>query len=407
MEFKKKTLENGLTVIGEVNPAAQSAAIGFFVKTGARDETDGINGVSHFLEHMLFKGTDKLSASEVNEAFDRTGAKFNAFTSEENTVYYAAVLPEYFSDVARLWCQLMRPSLRDDDFNLEKNVIKEEIAMYKDLPQFDVIEKCRSLHFAEHPCGKSVLGSNESIDALKAEQMREYFNTRYAPNNISVGCSGNFDFDRLCELVQKICGEWEPREVNRPTTFFGGTKEKCRQVNSVLSREHICLMSPAISFQDKRSYAGSLLAMIAGDDVGSRFFWAIVDTALAETATMHCDAMDGIGTFYSYIRTDPESAGQVMEKVEEIFASLAKDGVTDEELQTAKNKVLSTLTIKNEVPMGRLLDLGFNWTYLKEYHTVDEEVERIKAVSCNDIAELIAELTPEKFTRLSIGPGQP
>ncbi|MHC4745208.1 MAG: M16 family metallopeptidase, partial [Planctomycetota bacterium] len=120
MEFKKKVLDNGLHVIGELNKSAKSAAVAFCVKTGSRDETTEINGVSHYLEHMLFKGTDKLSALEVNEAFDRTGAQFNAFTSEENTVFYAAMLPEYLGEVTELWIELMRPALRDDDFDMEK-----------------------------------------------------------------------------------------------------------------------------------------------------------------------------------------------------------------------------------------------------------------------------------------------
>ncbi len=150
MEFKKEQLDNGLCLIGEINKSAKSAAVGFFVKTGSRDETEQINGVSHYLEHMLFKGTEKLSALEVNKAFDRTGAQFNAFTSEENTVFYAAVLPEYLVEVTELWITLMRPALRNEDFNIEKSVIKEEIAMYMDMPSFDVMDRCRRLHFV---CG--------------------------------------------------------------------------------------------------------------------------------------------------------------------------------------------------------------------------------------------------------------
>ena len=157
MEFKKKKLANGLSLIGEINKSAKSAAVGFFVRTGSRDESKQINGVSHFLEHMLFKGTEKLSAFEVNKAFDRTGAQFNATTGEENTVFYAAVLAEYLIEVTELWAKLMRPALRDEDFNIEKNVIKEEIAMYKDLPSFDVMDRCRNLHFDGHPCSKSAL----------------------------------------------------------------------------------------------------------------------------------------------------------------------------------------------------------------------------------------------------------
>ena len=208
MRFEQKKLSNGLVLIGEINPAAKSSAVGFFVRTGSRDETPEINGVSHFLEHMLFKGTRSLSPQEVNEAFDRRGAQFNAFTSEENTVYYASVLPEYLEDITELWGELMRPALRDDDFDMEKNVIKEEIAMYEDTPTFDVIDRCRTLHYAAHPCGNSVLGTVASIDAMTAEHMRQYFAKRYAPDNIVVACSGNFDWDRFCATVEGRCGFW-------------------------------------------------------------------------------------------------------------------------------------------------------------------------------------------------------
>ncbi len=205
MEFKTKKLANGLVIIGELNESAKSSAVGFFVRTGSRDENAQINGVSHFLEHMLFKGTEKLDSFEVNQAFDNTGAQFNAFTSEESTVFYAAVLPEYLAEITELWAHLMRPALREDDFNIEKNVIKEEIAMYKDLPSFDIIDRCRSLYFNGHPCGNSVLGSEESIDALSAGQMREYFQRRYAPNNIILACTGKFDWDEICCLAEKSC----------------------------------------------------------------------------------------------------------------------------------------------------------------------------------------------------------
>src|SRR4030042_5357925 len=179
IEFKIHKLTNELTVIGEVNKSSKSAAVGFFVRTGARDEDLKINGVSHFLEHMVFKGTERLSPFAVNEAFDRTGAQYNAFTSEENTVFYAAVLPEYLAEITKLWIEMMRPALRTEDFNIEKNVIKEEIAMYKDQPNYDVLDRCRALYFGGHPCGHSVLGTGENIEAMTAEQMREYFSNRY------------------------------------------------------------------------------------------------------------------------------------------------------------------------------------------------------------------------------------
>ena len=404
MEFKSEKLENGLVIIGEINKSAKSAAVGFFVKTGSRDETEQINGVSHFLEHMLFKGTEKLSALEVNEAFDGTGAQFNAFTSEENTVYYAAVLPEYLAEVTELWGQLMRPALRDEDFNLEKNVIKEEIAMYKDMPSFDVMDRCRTLHFGEHPCGNSVLGSEESIDNLAAEQMRDYFTRRYAPNNIVLACAGNFDWDQICTIATNSCSGWQKQTIGRELQHSDGSKKKERLEKANLAREHICLMSAGVSAQDPKRYAAALLGMIVGDDVGSRFFWELVDKALAEAASMQFGAMDGTGAFCSYIRCSSENVTTVLDTVRSIFDGLAKDGITEDELRKAKNKILSALVIKNELPMGRLVDLGFNWTYLQQYRTIEEEVSAIKAVTVDDVNSLIEQFKPGDFTELSLGP---
>ena len=404
MKFRNTTLSNGLTIVGEINKSAQSAAVGFFVRTGSRDETSEISGATHFLEHMMFKGTDKLSAGEVNEAFDRLGAKYNAFTSEENTVYYAAVLPEYLLEVTDLWAQLMRPALREDDFNIEKNVIKEEIAMYKDLPQFDVMDRCKMLHFKDHPCGHTVLGTNESITALTAEQMRNYFANRYAPNNMVLACCGNFDFDAICSLVDTKCGPWQPSKAERDLSFYAGSKDKRREEKANLVREHICLMSPAVSMQDERRFATSLLAMIVGNYTGSRYFWALVDPAIAETAVMQFESMDGIGAMYSYICCGSENTSKVIDILNDIFKNLSDEGVSEDELQKAKNKVLSALTIKCEQPMDRLTNLGFNWVYLTQYRSMADDIEAVKAVTVDDVNAIISEFNPGDFTRLSIGP---
>ena len=405
MEFKKKELSNGLTIVGEVNKSAKSAAVGFFVKTGSRDESDEINGVSHFLEHMLFKGTEKLSALEVNEAFDRTGAQFNAFTSEENTVFYAATLPEYLIEVTGLWIDLMRPKLRDEDFNIEKNVIKEEIAMYKDLPSFDVMDRCRHLYFDGDRCGNSILGSEESIDNLTSEQMRNYFSNRYAPNNMVLACVGNFDWDQICSQAEPSCSKWEKQQISRELKHSAGSG-KCERIEKQnLNREHICLMSSSVPAQDQRRFAAVLLSAIIGDDVGSRYFWELVDKALAETATMQFGAMDGTGVFYSYIQCSNENSAKVLDIVRGIFQSVGKDGVSENELKKAKNKILSALVIKNELPMGRLIDLGFNWTYLKQYRTITDDINAIRAVTIDDIHSLIEEFNPCNFTQLSLGPG--
>ena len=404
MKFKSKRLSNGLNIIGEINEDAKSAAVGFFVKTGSRDETMDINGVSHFLEHMLFKGTDKLSAFEVNEAFDRTGAQFNAFTNEEMTVFYAAVLPEYLAEITELWAHLMRPSLRDDDFDMEKNVIKEEIAMYQDLPNFEVMDQCRSLHFEGHPCGHSVLGTPASIDNLTSTQMRNYFNNRYAPNNMLLSVVGNFDWDSIAELAEKLCGQWQQQPVKREVTPFAGTFKKNRAQKANLVSEHICMMSAGVSFQDERRFAAYILASVIGDVYGSRYFWELIDNAVAQNAVMQYGAMDGTGALYSYFQCGKENVDKVLNIVNSIFKDITDSGITEDELTKARNKILSSLVIKNELPMGRLVDLGFNWVYNNQYITIKDEIDAVKKVTIADIKALIADIKPSLYTQFSVGP---
>jgi predicted Zn-dependent peptidase len=278
--------------------------------------------------------------------------------------------------------------------------------MYKDLPSFDVMDRCRTLHFDSHPCGNSVLGSEESIDILTAEQMRGYFTGRYAPNNMVLACAGNFDWDQIFSLAENSCSKWLEQTAERKLEHCNGSKKRKRVEKANLSREHICLMSAGVAAQDPRRFAASILGTIVGDDVGSRFFWELVDKALAEAATMQFGAMDGTGTFYSYIRCSSENAAKVLDTVKSIFDSLAKNGITEDELTKAKNKILSALVIKNELPMGRLVDLGFNWIYLQQYRTIEDDVSAIKAVTIDDVNSLIEQFNPGDFTQLSIGPAQ-
>src|SRR5437667_1726056 len=186
MTFHSQPLENGLHIIGETSPSARSVALGFFVRTGARDETPEVSGVTHFLEHMVFKGTPRRTALEVNSDFDRIGAQYNAFTSEENTVFYAAILPEYLPQAVDILADILRPSLRGEDFDMEKNVIIEEIGMYEDQPMWSAYDRAKRVYFADHPLGNSILGTPESIRALTREQMHAYFQGRYVAPNITV-----------------------------------------------------------------------------------------------------------------------------------------------------------------------------------------------------------------------------
>src|SRR3984893_3210290 len=197
MPFHSHVLKNGLRIIAETSPSARSTAVGFFVRTGARDESSDVSGVSHFLEHMVFKGTPHRTALDVNRDFDRIGAHSIAFTSQENTVFYAAILPEYLPQAVDILSDILRPSLRVEDFDMEKNVIIEEIGMYEDQPMWSAYDRAKRGYFADHPLGNSILGTPESIRALARDQMHGYFQRRYVAPNITVAAAGNYDWKDL------------------------------------------------------------------------------------------------------------------------------------------------------------------------------------------------------------------
>src|SRR5690625_323118 len=249
-EFLRTVLPNGLTIIAERNMEASSFAAGWFVNTGSRDEKPRLAGVSHFLEHMMFKGTERRSASDINREFDELGATYNAYTSEERTVYYGAVLPEAQEPLLDLLTDMMRPALRQADFDIEKNVILEEIAMYEDSPLHRLFDRSGPLFHAGHPLGNSVLGTSESISALTCGQMDDYFRQRYAPDNLVLAVAGSFDWEEITGQVERLTAAWEPSATEREYGAFTPASGFVTETDPRLFRTHISLHAPGVSAQD-------------------------------------------------------------------------------------------------------------------------------------------------------------
>ena len=404
MEFNNTTLSNGLTVIAEVNPSAKSMAAGFFAKTGSRDETDEIAGVSHFLEHMMFKGTDRRDALEVNLEFDELGASYNAFTSEENTVYFAGVLPEFQTAMLDLLSDLLRPALRQEDFDMEKGVILEEIARYEDQPTFKMYERLMASHFRGHPLARNVLGTPDSVTALKRDDMRQYFDRRYSPGNVTLIGVGNIDWDAFVAKADETCSPWKPFDVDRTLTPCAGAGVRTTITDPKVNREHIGIMSPAPSAQDESRFAAQLLSTIVGDSTGSRLYYALIDPAIADEAHTAYDMLDGTGGFLTFISTDPQRGREALEIAIGEFAKVMDSGFSDSELQAAKNKIASAATLKGELPMGRLTAVGFDWVYRREYMPLARQIEILFSVTPDDVMAVAREFDLSKVTVLALGP---
>lgn len=404
MEFHDARLENGLQIVAELNPNVYSVAAGFFVGTGSRDESADISGVSHFLEHMAFKGNETYSADDVNRIFDEVGARYNASTSEEVTLFYAAVLPEYLPRTFELLAGLIRPSLRQDDFGMEKKVILEEIGMYEDQPSFTAYEQMMQTYFTGHPLGQIILGTPESVGALTCEQMRQYHREHYRAGNITLAVAGNVEWSEVLGLAERWCSDWSAGCFDRSRTEAvpaGGTTIITRAAGV---QEHVMQMAPAPPADSRLRFAAELLAVAVGDDSGSRLFWELVDPGHAEVAELGYNEYDGSGGWMTYLSCLPEETPANLERIRMLYDDVNAGGLTVEELEQAKNKVSSRIVLRGERPMGRLSSLGGNWVYRQEYRSIEDDLKTVRSITAAGIRELLEACPLGQLTTAAVGP---
>jgi predicted Zn-dependent peptidase len=404
MQFRTAVLDNGLEIVAECNDAAYSMALGFLVRTGARDETDELAGVSHFLEHMAFKGTPTRSADDVNREFDEMGAQANASTSEENTFFYAAVLPENQHRALALLADILRPSLRQDDFDTEKRVIVEEIRMYEDQPPFGADDKCRAAFFGAHPLGRSVLGTVQSIEALHAEQMREYHARRYRPGNVVLAAAGRVDFDALVADARHACGAWEPGEAPRevePAVPHPGFQfiEK-----AAATQQYALQLALGPAAADRDRFAAHLVSAVLGDHTGSRLYWELVDPGLADSAELSYAEYEGAGAFMTYMSCAPGQADENLRIIGDLYQQAEAEGIEAAELEQAKNKIRSRIVLSSERPRLRLYTVGLDWMYRREYRSVEQDLDTVAALALDDLTAVLARYPLTRNITLTIGP---
>ncbi len=400
MEFKEVTLKNGLRIVSEYRPSAVSVAIGFLVKAGARDETEEVSGVSHFLEHMMFKGTEKRTALDITYEMGAIGAQANAFTSEESTVYYMAVLPEYFEKAFDLLSDMLRSSIDAQEFIVEKKVILEEIALYQDRPTYMLLENSLSKFFHDHSAGNSVLGTLESISALSRDQMYSYFKSKYSPSNMVLSVAGNFSHDHLIEMAEKFCGHWDDVKVERKYPEYKKNTHSSVMTKADLQRAHVMLLSQGPDMAHPYRREADVLTTVLGDSSGSKLYWELVNSGLCDGVSLESEQMDGVGIMYSYASTTKENLDRVVEIVRKIISNPLD--FSDEDLERSITKTATRVILQGESTMKRMMSIGFDWLYMNEYVPLQVELERLKLVSRSRIEELVKEfdLIPTHEVRL-------
>ncbi|HJT58806.1 MAG TPA: pitrilysin family protein [Ktedonobacteraceae bacterium] len=405
--FHTHQLVNGLQIVAQPMPDFESVAVSYYVQTGSRDEPDpAIAGVSHFLEHMVFKGTEHLDWQQITLEFNKIGAELNAFTSHESTVFFARVLGEYLDRAFELLTDMMYPRLHESDFETEKEVIVNEIARSEDQPYNLAVRRLVQTYFGEHPLGHDVLGTRDSIRGMHIEHMRNYWKQRYAANNLIVAVAGNFDWNHFVQLVEQRCGNWRTGESGRSVEPY----EPAHAINDVivdtkLKQQIMILAMPSVGVTDPDYYAAMLGSSILGDSDGSRLYWNIYQKGLAESASAGIWSMEGTGMLMMEANSTPEEAPRVLKLLRSELDSFLNDGIYEDELRRAKDKWISNMVLSSESTFSRMRALSNDWVTEGRLLTVEEEVERVEKVTTDEVVQSFRRFPMrEKQVLTALGP---
>src|SRR5229473_2315033 len=405
--FHTHRLSNGLQIVAQPMPDFESVAVSYYVRTGSRDEPDlSIAGVSHFLEHMVFKGTKTLDWQEITLAFNKIGAEINAFTSHESTVFYARILGEYLDRAFALLSDMMYPRLAESDFETEKEVIVNEIARSEDQPYNLAFRRMMQTYFDGHPLGHDVLGSRESIRNMRIEKMRDYWKRRYAANNMILSVAGNFDWEHIISLAEQHCNNWRTGDTTRHIEPY----EPAQPVNDIvvdkkLKQQIMILAMPAVDLKDPDYYAAVLGGSILGDGDGSRLYWNIYQKGLAESASASIWAMEGTGILLMQANSTPEEAPRVLKLLRAELDNLLSEGVHEDEVRRAKVKWISSIVLSSESTFARMFSLASDWVTEGRLVSVDEEIERVEKVTSSDVIRALKRFPlREKQVLTALGP---
>jgi predicted Zn-dependent peptidase len=386
-------LPSGLTVAVEPMVSTRTVAIGVWVGAGARDEADELAGVSHFLEHLLFKGTDSRSAIEISQTVDRVGGDINAFTSKEYTAYYCR-MPARFASVGidLLGEVLTAPALRDDDIESERQVILEELAMDDDSPEDVVHRAFGAAVFPDHPLGRDTAGDRDTVRSLSGADVRSFFADRYRTGNTVVTIAGAIDPDEAIDQVAKSFDDLptgDGRVVRRrPGPIAGGT---ARHIDDDTEQVHVVIGGRSVARDDPDREALDVVNHVLGGGLSSRLFDEIRERrGLAYSVFSHASAYGDTGVWSVYAGSMPEHADEVRRLVGIELERLVSDGVTDDELEIAKGYLQGSYEMGLEDSGARMSRLGGQLTLLGHLLSVEEQIERWSKVSHEDVRRVIA-----------------
>jgi predicted Zn-dependent peptidase len=394
--FRKEVLENGLTILTEKVDHVRSISLGVWLKKGSRNETPKEAGIYHFIEHMLFKGTEKKNAYEIAKIMDSIGGYTDAFTSKEHTCFYAKMLDEHLPIILELFGDiLISPTFEPEEIDRERKVILEEIKMVEDTPSDLVHELFLENYWADHPLGRPILGSVANVNAVDQKLLRECFLRDYTPPNMLLTAAGNIDHDRLVEQVRhyfKLRTSHNGHDTAAQPPVHPNPIVMVRPKND-LEQAHICIGMMGFSANHPHRYAESILNVILGGSMSSRLFQRIrEERGLCYTVFSSLNPFKDAGYVTIYAGTSPENVKTTIELTLAECELLVKQHVSDDELENAKNHLKGSLILGLEGSSNRMFTMARNDLYHDRQVSAEEILEKISAVTADDVQHVAMEL---------------
>lgn len=404
--IKCSTLSSGAKLVVEEIPYLKSAAIGVYVKVGSRNEAPSMAGASHFVEHMIFKGTEKRTAREIAEGFEEMGGQLNAFTSKEYTGIYARTLDEdIYEGIEIVFDMLFNSQIKDKDFNTERGVIIEEINMYEDTPDELIHDVFAQKFWEGHPLGIPILGTLETIQNMERDQLYKYYQEYYLSSNMVIAVAGNVDHVRIREAIEKhtekIKGQVKTNSLQTPSTgpsFINLVPKDVEQVQ-------ICLGAPGLSYRSEDRYVQNIMNSILGGGMSSRLFQSLrEERGLAYSVYSYPSNYVDAGLYTIYIGTSPSKLGEFYEALYEQLADFVAVGVSNEEITRTQKLIKSSIFLGLESVMNRMTRLAKSLLMYDEIIAPEEIIARIYSVNSDMVNNLARQmLKVENFSLAAIG----
>lgn len=387
--YYDRKLDNGIRVVGQYIPAFPSVSVGIWVRTGSVNEGRGENGITHFIEHMLFKGTQKRSAQQIAAEMDDVGGILNAFTSKECTCYHAKVVGDDLEQAVELLSDLVFHSTLDPvELDKEKGVVLEEINMAEDAPEDVVSELIMLARYGDQPLARPILGTQETLTAMTRDQVLDYYRSMYRSDNCVLALAGNYQWDQVVELAQALLGHWMPSGHPLPKYRSAPAcpRTLCREKE--IEQVHLSLGYPGVAQGSDGLYALAVVNSVFGGAMSSRLFQTIrEEKGLAYSVYSYPSSYQDTGVLVVYAGASPQNGEQVLDLIRQEADKLAREGMSQEEFQQAREQLKGGYVLGLESTSSRMNAMGRRLLLMGDTQSEDEVIRRIDSLTYEQVFE--------------------